>query len=122
MKCLRIYYAHAICLYDTEEEKKEVILIREKFKNAEIINPADFPNSKMEFYLRLIDKCNIVIFSCLLEKITSGVGKEVNYALNKGKEVYLLKEVNLLPITSPVKFISRQSTRELYQKWWKDQE
>ncbi len=114
---MKVYYAHAICLYDTEREKKELALIREKVKDAEIINPVNYQNHSMDFYLRLVDKCHIVVFSCLLGKVTAGVGKEVNYALKKGKDVYMLNGVNLIPIKSPVKYISRQSTRELYQEW-----
>ena len=122
MKVLRVYYAHAICLYGTEREKKELVLIREKFKDTEIISPANYQNRPMDFYLRLVDKCHIVVFSRLLGKVTAGVGKEVNHALKKGKDVYMLNEVSLIPIKSPVKCISRQSTRELYQEWLLRQE
>jgi len=114
---MKVYYAHAICLYGTEQEKKEIVLIREKLKDAEIINPVNYQSNSMDFYLRLVDKCHIVVFSCLLGKVTAGVGKEVNYALKKGKDVYVLNGVSLIPIKSPVKYISRQSTRELYRKW-----
>ena len=121
MKVLRVYYAHAICLYDTEREKKEVKVIRERFNDPEIINPVNYPNnSSMEFYFRLVDKCQIVVFSCLLEKITSGVGKEVNYALTKGKKVYmLLNETHFYPIKFPVECISRRCTIDLYLEWYK---
>lgn len=120
---LRVYYAHAICLYDTKRERKEVRLIRERFKDAKIINPCDYQNnSSMDFYLRLVDTCQIVVFSCILGKITSGVGKEVNYALNKGKEVYLLyNEKRFFPMKFPVNYISRKCTIELYQKWYQQQ-
>lgn len=118
MKVLRVYYAHAICLYGTEREKKELLLIREKFKDAEIINPVNYQGHLMDFYLRLVDKCHIVVFSRLLGKVTAGVGKEVNYALKKDKDVYMLNSESLILIKSPVKFISRQSTRELYREWW----
>ena len=123
MKVFRVYYAHAICLYGTEIEKKEEMLIRERFKDAKIINPVNYRDASMDdsmdFYLRLVDKCHIVVFSCLLGKVTSGVGKEVNYALNKGKEVYMLNGENWSSIKSPVEFISRRCTRELYQEWSK---
>lgn len=122
MTDLRVYYAHAICLYDTEQEKRELVVIREKFEDAEIINPATYPNSPMDFYLSLVDKCDIVVFSCLLGKVTSGVGKEVNYALKMGKAVYLLDELSLFQIKSPVTYISRDCTIELYHEWWKQQE
>jgi hypothetical protein len=117
VKVLSIYYAHAICHYGTELEKKELMLIRERFKDAEIINPINYQDHSMDFFLRLVDNCQIVVFSRLLGKVTAGVGKEVNHALKKGKDVYMLNGVRLIPIKSPVKFISRQKTRELYQEW-----
>lgn len=117
MKVLRVYYAHAMCLYGKEQEKKELALIREKFKDAEIINPAKHQNLPMDDYLELVDKCDVVVFSRLLGQVTSGVGKEVNYALEKGKDVYMLNGVSLIPIKSPVKYISCQSTRELCKEW-----
>lgn len=122
MKVLRVYYAHAICLYGTEREKKEMRLIRERFKDAEIINPANYPDHSMDFYIRLVDKCHIVVFSRLLGKVTSGVGKEVNFALDKDKNVYMLNEVSLFPIKSPVEYIPRQCTIELYEEWYKQRE
>ena len=119
---MKIYYAHPICFYESEIEKKQLTIIRSKFKDAEIINPANYPSSSMDFYFSLVEKSEKIIFSCLLGKITSGVGKEVNYALNKGKEVYMLNEKELVPIKVPVNYISRQSTVELYHEWWKQQE
>lgn len=112
---MKVYYAHAMCLYDTEREKKELGLISKKLEDAEIINPANYPSRSMGFYLGLVDKCQVLVFSRLLGEVTSGVGKEVNHALKKGKDVYMLNEVCLIPIKSPVKYMSRQSTRELYQ-------
>ena len=120
---MKVYYAHAMCLYGTEQEKEELTLLRKNFQNAEIVNPADHQNNldgteeQMDFYLSLVERCDIVVFSRLLGKITSGVGKEVNHALKKGKEVYMLDGASLFPIKSLVKYISRQNTRELYLTW-----
>ena len=50
VKILRVYYAHAICLYGTEQEKKELVLIREKFEDAEIINPVNYQDRSMDSY------------------------------------------------------------------------
>ena len=123
MKALKVYYAHAMCLYRTEQENNELKLIREKFKDAGIVNPADHRDRSeeaedaMNFYLSLVDSCDIVVFSHLLGKVTSGVGKEVNHALNNEKDAYMINEVSLISIKSPVKPISRQSTIELYRMW-----
>ena len=42
----------------------------------------------MDFWHKLIDECDIVCFSRLLEVVTSGVGDEVNYTIEKKKKVY----------------------------------
>jgi hypothetical protein len=119
---LKVYYAHSICLYGSENEARQLIRIMLKFKGAKIINPALHPNESMDYYLGLVENCNIVVFSNLLGKITSGVGKEVNHALQKGIEVYELNEEKFYPIKFPVKYISRQSTVDLYEQWWKRKE
>jgi hypothetical protein len=60
------------------------------------------------FCLKLIDKCDVVVFSRLLGKITAGVGKEVNHALKTGKLVFELSSKKIKPQTRRVKYISRQ--------------
>lgn len=47
----------------------------------------------MGLCLRLVEECDIVVFSRLLGKITAGVGKEVNHAMKNGKAVYEITQV-----------------------------
>lgn len=119
---MKIYYAHPICLYGSIAEQEQLSCISTKFENSEIINPAMYPSQSMEFYLELVEKSDIVVFSCLLGKITSGVGKEINHALKNGKEVYKLNEGIFHLIKLPVSYMSRQATVNLYEQWWSRKE
>jgi len=84
-------------LYGTKKEKEEILIIKKCFPNIEIINPPSYEiNPKkiiegMAFCHRLIDKCDIVCFSRLLEVVTSGVGDKVNYALKRRRKFMKLR-------------------------------
>jgi hypothetical protein len=112
-----------MCLYGTKCEKTEKLAIKKKFPKAKIINPGSYEHNLekmlggMEYCFKLVDSCEVLIFSRLLGKITAGVGKEINYALAKGKKVFELSDGKLLKISSPVKYISRFSSVALYEKW-----
>jgi len=122
----RVYYAHAMKLYGTEREKKEIAIIEKSLSNVEIINPPTYEGNPrksiegMDFCYRLIDGCSIVVFSRLLGVVTSGVGGEVNYALRKKKKVYEIKNGVLVPHDSPLKYISRAQTNRIYVQIDKD--
>ncbi len=119
----KIYYAHAMCLYGEPEEHQELTSIRRKFRGSRIVNPADYdghPDKRrdgVKFCLRLVEGCNTVVFSRLLDKVTAGVGKEVNHALKVGKPVFELVSGRFVRQTRPVRYISRPATIDLYQKW-----
>ena len=119
----KVYYAHAICLYGQADEREELRRIRKRFRRATVVNPARYdghPDKRADtvgFCLKLIDKCDVVVFSRLLGKITAGVGKEVNHALKTGKLVFELSADKMQPRTRPVKYVSRALTRNLYRKY-----
>lgn len=119
----RVYYAHAMCLYGRFDEQQELRLIRQTFRRASIVNPADYdghPEKRADtvgFCLTLIDGCGIVVFSRCLGKITAGVGKEVNHALKTGKKVFELKAGKMVLRTRRVNYISRIATISLYRKY-----
>jgi len=75
----------------------------------------------MNFCLRLVEKCDIVVFSRLSGKITAGLGKEVNHALKKGKAVYKLTQRGLVRRYQTVKYLPRLATIRLYCIWRRDQ-
>jgi hypothetical protein len=118
-----LYYAHAMCLYGTIAEEFEMKLIRSGFRRVRIVNPAKYDghpekqNDTVGFCLRLVEKCDTVVFSRLLGKITAGVGKEVNYALRIGLPVFELAGGRFRRVRHPVKYVSRVATRSLYRRW-----
>jgi len=117
---MKAYYSHAMKLYWTKKEKEEIAIIEKCLPNIEIINPPSYEDNLrkkiegMSFCYRLVDECGVVCFSRLDGVVTSGVGKEVNYALKKKKKVYEIKNGKLVPHNSPLKHISRAETVRIY--------
>ena len=68
----------------------------------------------MSYCLELIDACDALIFSKCGNYITAGIGKEVNYALTKGKLVYELRGNHVKSIHEPVTYLSIERTLRLY--------
>jgi len=120
---MKIYYAHAICLYGTKHERDEKSRIKKRFPKAKIIDPGSYENNLekfiggMNYCLELVDKCDVLVFTRLLGKITAGVGKEINYALSKKKKVFELINDNFIKVSKPVTYLSRLNTILLYEKW-----
>jgi len=112
-----------MCLYGGPEEYQEMAQIRRRFRAARMVNPADYNGhpdkirDTVEFCLRLVEGCDSVVFTRLLGKVTAGVGKEVNHALNLGKPVFELASGKFLRQSRPVKHISRKATISLYKRW-----
>ena len=119
----KVYYAHAMCMYRWPVEAQHIQTIRRRFKGRRIVNPARYDQhpEKMRdgvaFCLRLIDQCDIVVFCRLLNRITAGVGKEVNHALRSGKPVFELNGTGLVRRSRTVRYIGRRATVRLYEKW-----
>jgi len=112
-----IYYAHPMSLYGTKEEELKLAQIERAFPGSRIVNPALFPDHEMAYYLRRVERCNMVVFSRLEGKIGAGIGKEVNHALKKGMRVSeLLWDGNVKEVTEPVKYLTIAKTLELLKK------
>jgi hypothetical protein len=111
-------------IYGHPIEKQELKLITTRFKGRHIINPASYSNhpekkkNVMEFCYRLIDGCDDLVFTRWQGIITSGVGQEVNYALNKGMKVLELMNEQFSPIRKHVAHLSYQDTRRMYMQYW----
>lgn len=118
---MKIYYAHAICIYGTDDEKKELKHITSNFPDHHILNPGlcSDPEKKdtMDYYKALVSSCDILVFTRLLGKITSGVGIEINHALAENKTVFELNNGKVKQVKKPVKPISRKDTVSLYGKY-----
>lgn len=91
------YYAHSMIKYGSSEEKEELDFISKLPGIYKIINPALIKNRGigMQQYYRLIDECDVVIFSEYKEHIGAGVYEEVEYAISNNKVVYLLRGKSL---------------------------
>ncbi len=120
---MRVYHAHAICTYGSQQEQIEIMSIKANFLECTIVDPGSYENSVekrndgMEFCKRLVNTCDCLVFSRLFNKITAGVGKEINHALSQNKLVYELKDGKVERIEKSVKYISREDTIKLYNKW-----
>ncbi len=119
----RLYYAHPICIYGRVAERRELAIIRRKFRDREIVNPADYRyepeklRDTIGFCLRLVAGSDVVVFSRLLGKVTAGVGKEVNHALRLGKPVYEIVARGVVRRQRKVAYITRRQTVALYKRW-----
>ena len=102
---MKIYYAHHMWKYNTEEERMEIEAIKRIFPNSNIINPngsvieTGNEAEAMEQCFNFIRESNILIFTTLNNKVFGrGVYDEISLALQLGMEVFLLKKDTLLKI------------------------
>ena len=116
---MRVYYAHCMALYNTPQEKRDVVLLRKL--GFEVVNP----NTKecdqgaklygMHYFKRFAKTCDLVAFRALPDgAIPSGVALELEWF----KE--LSKPVIELPSGVERRGISREATRQyLREVGWK---
>ena len=120
---LKLYYAHAMCIYGTELEEEERKQIAEKFPGYEIVDPGEYEGNPeksrngMKYCFGLIKDCNALVFSKLLSKVTAGVGLEVTFALSKGIPVFELGSNGFRLVKKPVPYLSRDETITHYEFW-----
>ncbi len=120
---MKIYYAHAMCIYGTDDENAEISQIKDNFPDHPIVDPGTYANNPdkrkdgMGYCMKLVSGCDKLVFTRLLGKITAGVGLEINHALELGKLVYELKKNKIKQVKKPVKYISRNDTISLYGKY-----
>lgn len=120
---MEIYYSHAMTIYGTEIETNEKLLILKNMPNAKIVDPGSFQTNiqkqkeGMSYCLRLVEKCHGLVFTRFLNKITAGVGLEVNHALKNNMPVHELRKDKLRKISKPVTYLSRDDTNRLYRMW-----
>jgi hypothetical protein len=104
---MRVFYSHPVRLYGSDAERREIAQIEKRFVGSEVVDPSAHRSSagaerETEFYLRLVDGCDCLVFSRSFGYITEGVRKEVDYALSKKKQVYELKEGRFIAVAGPV--------------------
>jgi len=115
---VKVYYTHAMLLYGTKKEKEEQEQILQRFPNCALVNPSKLERPEddgMEFYKNILARCDSLVFSRLVGRVTAGVGIEIKHALSLGKPVYELRSAKLFRVKKPVKHLSREETRELFE-------
>jgi len=114
-----VYYSHAIPLYGTRLEKFEIQFIEKNIPKANIIDPGSFQDNPekrregMEYCLKLIKKCDALVFSRFKGEITAGVGKEANYAIEEKIDVFELNGGKLHRVEEPIEHLSIMETISL---------
>lgn len=91
---MKIYYAHSRMKYNTLIEQYELALIRQRFPEAEIINPNGLVNQNqdnetaMQECYKLIGECNILVFS----SISGVIGKGVYREIKRAKKIFYIND------------------------------
>ncbi len=116
---MKIYYAHSRMKYNTLIEQYELALIRQKFPEAEIINPngtvdQTLPEEDiMQECYKLIDNCDALVFSSISGVIGKGVYYEIAYACACGIELYKIENLSIREYATMPNIISRWRKRAL---------
>lgn len=99
-----VYFGHSRMLYNTEEEKKSIEIIRNTFPNYSIVNPNTrkhqrncnivddgIPGTEMPYFLNLTKMCEFGVFLVYDEnKWSPGSYTEASYMINNCKPVFLI--------------------------------
>jgi hypothetical protein len=111
-----------MCLYGTPIEKAEMLAIAAHLPGHEIVNPGTLQGGRkdegMQYWFSLVDGCDALVFSRLMNRVTAGVGLEVNHALARPIPVHeLLHQDRMIGVTRPVQFLTREETLKHFEFW-----
>ena len=98
MRVRRVYFAHPVVFYDSVLKRDAVDLIRDRFGDVEVVDPARFDDVShgcLSFYFMLVDSSDVVVFMPFLGFVTAGVFEEVRHAFDVGKMVYRFSDGRL---------------------------
>ena len=106
-KKLRVYFAHGMLHYNSKDIKLLESL------GFEVINPNHEDNEKaymkskdFKVFLDIVKSCDILAFRSILGKITSGVGREIEFARRRDMPIIEL------PTFTSDRFLSLEETVE----------
>ncbi len=87
---MRLYYAHPMTLYGKAQERRDLAtLVALGFDD--IVNPSDHDSTDMNFYLALVQGCDVLAFRALLDgSIPSGIAAEIHLARVQAAPVFEL--------------------------------
>ncbi|MFX0115896.1 MAG: hypothetical protein ACFFB3_15200 [Candidatus Hodarchaeota archaeon] len=110
---MRIYFSHPMTTYGTQLERVALKAIQERFPEALIDNPANYPSKAMDCYLERVRAADVVVFTTTVRRsIGKGVLQELQEARLQEKEVWFY---------DPVKqaFFQNFTIEELSETSWK---
>ena len=122
----KIYYAHTMTTYYSQEEANAVELLESM--GYEVVNPSDKKivegfklfrkenpsRNSMDYFLDIVKTCDLLAFSAVGDgKLTSGVVKEVLYALGTKMPVI---EIHTIDSLSSKRFMSLEETRKYLER------
>ena len=104
----KIYYAHCMALYGTDQEKNDLKTLREL--GVKVVNPNSPKYRKtvermkrnnrsgsqiMDYFISVVKKCNGVAFRALSDgSLSAGVAKEIDAMRKKGGVIIELPELD----------------------------
>ena len=108
---MRVFYSHPMKLYGSAAERRDIALIEKRFAGSEVVDPSSYQSEvetgrETEFYLGLLDTCDLLVFVRHYGNVTEGVKPEIEHALSNGKTVYELRKGSFIPVTGPVADLS----------------
>lgn len=134
----RVFYSHSIMTYETQTERVEKELIRNRFDDFGIISPKFYEEGnhekrtdeiakfyegnhqkrleEMEFYKMIVSGCQMLVYSKWKNEVTSGMAVEVNHAIDIGIPVFELVGNNFVPQKVHVDGLSYKETTEKYEE------
>lgn len=111
----KIYYAHPMVLYNSVIETNDVKMLEEL--GFEVVNPnspgveeAYLEKRAFGFFFDMVKTCDALAFRGILDKITTGVGKEITYAQEHKMPIIEL------PYITEERFLSAGTTNTYFRK------
>jgi len=108
---MKIYYARPISLYNTKQEERDLSLLVYLFKD--VVNPNKeelqrrYDIEGMDVFTSAVKDCDALAFRSFQDgKISAGVKKEIDAAIENGKPVFEL------PTITSSRILSVEDTRE----------
>ena len=96
---MKVYYARPISLYNTKQEERDVAML-DAMGGWELVNPNKqelqerYQKEGMDVFLQAMEDCDGVVFRAFQDgKISAGVKKEIDYAIQMGKFVMELPTI-----------------------------
>lgn len=117
---MKIYYAHHLWKYGTEIEKYELEVIKSRFPDVAIINPAtdvsQFGTSEeiMVKCFKAVKSCNSIVFSSVDGIIGKGVFDEVALGASLNKPIYYILNNQLLEFRGSLETILKGTSKRIF--------